>query len=204
MGQGSPCPQSPSPSPVDDHERNWVASQDESNFSDFTGGSPEVDTSAEIDLGAEAPVILITTVDIGEGRSGQIEVRAGENTTQVAKRFCLEHGLPEQVVVPLSKHLLDNLSNLAGIQQHGDDRRAKKGKPKPQKVRPAYSQKLSNGQREREGQLVPCMCFQGGYSGDDIILSRNCMGASREGKEHGTERIRDLEASLTQMSERTQ
>eukprot|EP00951_Prasinocladus_malaysianus_P037326 scaffold400103_cov35-Prasinocladus_malaysianus.AAC.1 len=44
----------------------------------------------------EAPIILITTVDIGGGRSDRIQVRAGENTLDVARRFCESHSLPEE------------------------------------------------------------------------------------------------------------
>jgi hypothetical protein len=60
----------------------------------------------------EPPVLLITTVDIGGGRSDRIEVRAGENTLSAARRFCAKHGLPEEVIEPLSRHLIDNLSSL--------------------------------------------------------------------------------------------
>eukprot|EP00873_Tetraselmis_striata_P024111 jgi/Tetstr1/444375/TSEL_032265.t2 len=68
----------------------------------------------------EPPVLLITTVDIGEGRSDRIEVRAGENTTDAARRFCAKHGLPDAVVEPLSRHLIDNLSSLARTQGVSD------------------------------------------------------------------------------------
>lgn len=54
-------------------------------------------------------MVLITTVDIGGGRSGKIEVRKGDEPQDAARAFCKMHGLPDSVVGPLTDHLLDHL-----------------------------------------------------------------------------------------------
>jgi len=57
----------------------------------------------------QASALLVTTVEIGEGRSVTIEVFEGDDPRQVALDFCVTHGLPETIVDPLTLHLLDNL-----------------------------------------------------------------------------------------------
>ncbi len=52
---------------------------------------------------------LITTVDIGEGRSERLEVRRGDDPAAVVRAFCGRHVLPDSVVGPLTQHVLDNL-----------------------------------------------------------------------------------------------
>lgn len=58
----------------------------------------------------QPPVILITTVDIGEGQNDTIELRKGGDPTSAARAFCEKHGLPPHIVAPLTQHILDNLS----------------------------------------------------------------------------------------------
>lgn len=55
------------------------------------------------------PVLLVTTVDIGDGKSGQVYVRLGDDPEGVARAFCAEHGLPDSVILPLAAHLQQNL-----------------------------------------------------------------------------------------------
>lgn len=55
------------------------------------------------------PTLLVTTVDIGEGRSGRIEIREGDDPTEVAWAFCQAHGLSEAIIGPLAAHLQDNI-----------------------------------------------------------------------------------------------
>jgi hypothetical protein len=57
----------------------------------------------------DRPLVLVTTVDIGEGRSGSIELREGDDPRAVALRFCAAHGLPDAVADPLLHHMLENL-----------------------------------------------------------------------------------------------
>jgi hypothetical protein len=57
----------------------------------------------------ERPMLLITTVEIGEGRSASIQVREGDDTLLVAAEFCKAHGLPPSVVEPLAMHLQENI-----------------------------------------------------------------------------------------------
>ncbi|KIZ00561.1 hypothetical protein MNEG_7400 [Monoraphidium neglectum] len=63
--------------------------------------------------GAEAPLILITTVDIGEGRADRIEVREGDDPLDLARAFVQKHGLPAAITDALAQHLRDNLRDVA-------------------------------------------------------------------------------------------
>ncbi len=58
----------------------------------------------------ERITLLVTTVDIGEGRAGRIEVCLGDDPIDVATAFCARHGLPEAIVLPLAQHLEENLA----------------------------------------------------------------------------------------------
>ena len=55
------------------------------------------------------PTVLVTTVDIGEGRTGRIELREGDEPVQAAIAFCQQYGLPESIVEPLALHIQDNM-----------------------------------------------------------------------------------------------
>uniref|UniRef100_A0A1D1ZUM1 PFU domain-containing protein n=2 Tax=Auxenochlorella protothecoides TaxID=3075 RepID=A0A1D1ZUM1_AUXPR len=55
------------------------------------------------------PVLLVTTVDIGDGVTGRVEVRLGDDPEDAARAFCATNGLPESVVLPLTAHLQSNL-----------------------------------------------------------------------------------------------
>ena len=55
-------------------------------------------------------MLLITTVDIGEGRSDKITVYAGDDTAVVAAAFVAKHGLPTAIQGPLEQHILENLA----------------------------------------------------------------------------------------------
>ena len=55
--------------------------------------------------GDERPTLLVTTVDIAEGQAARIEVRLGDDPIDVARTFCVRHGLPETIVLPLAQHL---------------------------------------------------------------------------------------------------
>jgi hypothetical protein len=65
----------------------------------------------------EGRLILITTVDIGEGNSDKIEVRAGDDPLDLAHAFVNKHALPEAVVEALAQHLHDNLRQAAAAQE---------------------------------------------------------------------------------------
>jgi hypothetical protein len=66
----------------------------------------------EHDLHSEdhlAPLLLVTTVDIGDGKADRIEVRQGDVPLDVASAFVTKHGLPTAVVPRLAMHLEENL-----------------------------------------------------------------------------------------------
>ncbi|PRW39076.1 expressed ef-hand domain-containing isoform A [Chlorella sorokiniana] len=72
----------------------------------YTAGGHDADSRS---------TLLVTTVDIGEGRQGRVEVREGDDPVDVARAFCARHGLPEAIVLPLAQHLEDNLAeSIAG------------------------------------------------------------------------------------------
>lgn len=63
--------------------------------------------------GRQQPLLLVTTVDIGEGRSDRIEVRLGDVPMDVAREFVIKHGLPPAIIPRLAVHLEDNLAKVA-------------------------------------------------------------------------------------------
>ncbi len=71
------------------------------------------------------PTVLVTTVDIGNGKSDRIEIRRGDDPADLALAFCQLHSLPEGVLGPLTEHLLDNLRkaskslSASQVSQHG-------------------------------------------------------------------------------------
>ncbi|KAL4440425.1 hypothetical protein ABPG75_003426 [Micractinium tetrahymenae] len=64
----------------------------------------------------ERPTLLVTTVDIAEGRAARIEVRLGDDPVDVARAFCARHGLPDTIVLPLAHHLEENLAEHAAAE----------------------------------------------------------------------------------------
>lgn len=67
-------------------------------------------STAAIAVAAEdSPVLLVTTVDIGGGRSERIEIRHGDDPSDAARQFCERHSLPPSIVGPLTEHILDNI-----------------------------------------------------------------------------------------------
>ncbi|KAF8057295.1 hypothetical protein HT031_006103 [Scenedesmus sp. PABB004] len=58
-------------------------------------------------------LLLVTTVDIGDGASDRIEVREGDVPLEVAAAFVAKHGLPEAITPRLAVHLEDNLAKVA-------------------------------------------------------------------------------------------
>eukprot|EP00879_Flechtneria_rotunda_P016181 GHRR01016925.1.p1 GENE.GHRR01016925.1~~GHRR01016925.1.p1 ORF type:complete len:770 (+),score=302.29 GHRR01016925.1:355-2664(+) len=64
-------------------------------------------------------LLLVTTVDIGEGRSDKIEVRRGDNSMDVARAFVTKHNLPPAIMPRLALHLEENLTKAAAQQQGG-------------------------------------------------------------------------------------
>jgi hypothetical protein len=79
-------------------------------LSGLDGGVPEP-------IAEEGRLILITTVDIGDGKSDKIEVRAGDDPLDLARDFVSRHGLPDAIVEALGQHLRDNLRDAAAAQE---------------------------------------------------------------------------------------
>ncbi|DBA69215.1 TPA: hypothetical protein ACH3X2_013046 [Trebouxia sp. C0005] len=58
---------------------------------------------------SEKPIILITTVDIGEGRTDRITLREGDSPQDAALAFCQGHALDKGIAGPLARHIQGNL-----------------------------------------------------------------------------------------------
>eukprot|EP00741_Cyanophora_paradoxa_P008115 tig00001229_g7852.t1 len=58
----------------------------------------------------DAGVLLVMTVEIGDGRSDSIEVRAGDSPLELAEAFVRAHNLGESIIQPLAAHIEFNLN----------------------------------------------------------------------------------------------
>jgi hypothetical protein len=81
----------------------------EHDYEEEHGQAESVDGSAA----GRQPLLLVTTVDIGEGRSDRIEVRVGDVPMDVARKFVIKHGLPPAIIPRLAVHLEENLAKVA-------------------------------------------------------------------------------------------
>jgi hypothetical protein len=83
-------------------------------FEQVRSGSPLDSAEHECEAGEQlAPLLLVTTVDIGDGQSDKIEVRQGDVPLDVAHAFVTKHSLPPAVVPRLATHLEENLLKVA-------------------------------------------------------------------------------------------
>jgi hypothetical protein len=81
----------------------------EHEYQEEHGPTESVNSSAA----GRQPLLLVTTVDIGEGRSDRIEVRVGDVPMDVAREFVIKHGLPPAIIPRLAVHLEENLAKVA-------------------------------------------------------------------------------------------
>lgn len=58
-------------------------------------------------------IILKVTVEVSEDASDTILVREGDDAQTLAKRFCSQHDLQENLVAPLTAHIQENLKKVA-------------------------------------------------------------------------------------------
>lgn len=58
---------------------------------------------------SQEPIILVTTIDICPGVSKSVELRRHDVPEHVARQFCDEHGLPDNILAPLTSHLQQHL-----------------------------------------------------------------------------------------------
>ncbi|KAL3139442.1 hypothetical protein ABBQ38_003772 [Trebouxia sp. C0009 RCD-2024] len=81
-------------------------------------------------------IILITTVDIGEGRTAQIKLREGDSPQDAALAFCEDHALDTGIAGPLARHIQGNLERanqdaLAQVQSAAPQQHPKRSKGVP-------------------------------------------------------------------------
>jgi len=67
---------------------------------------------------AYGKLLLVLNVELGDGKTGTIEVRHGQNLRELALDFCAEHRLDaDKVVDPLQKHLQSNVFDILRTRQ---------------------------------------------------------------------------------------
>lgn len=66
---------------------------------------------------SQQPLLLVTTVDIGGGKSDRIEVRRGDVPMDVATAFVTKHSLPPAIIPRLAVHLEENLAKVESQKQ---------------------------------------------------------------------------------------
>jgi hypothetical protein len=67
---------------------------------------------------AYGKLLLVLNVELGDGKTGTIEVRHGQNLRELALDFCAEHRLDvDKVVGPLQKHLQSNVFDILRSRQ---------------------------------------------------------------------------------------
>lgn len=82
--------------------------------------APESVASAPVSEALTAqddPVVLITKVDLGDGRQAAISIHESDldATHHIAQRFVLQHGLPQEAVAPLSTHLAQQVDKAVKV-----------------------------------------------------------------------------------------
>jgi hypothetical protein len=65
--------------------------------------------------GGRGKVILIMTVDIGDGRNGKIQVHENDSAEDLAHAFAEEYGLGENVIPPLTAHIQRNVEDIERV-----------------------------------------------------------------------------------------
>ena len=80
--------------------------------------------------------ILIITVDIGAGKSGDINVFEGDANEDLARAFCALHGLNDALVPAIAKHIQSNVEALQRRAQDAADEADARAKTKNEEHRP--------------------------------------------------------------------
>lgn len=57
-------------------------------------------------------VILLLTIDIGNGVTGTIKVHENDDYSKLAKMFQQKHKLPFEIIEPLTNHIQQSVKNL--------------------------------------------------------------------------------------------
>jgi len=64
------------------------------------------------DLSDRGREILVISVDIGDGRTGEMNIYEFDVPRKLAKDFCLKFKLPEDVQDVLTAHIVENIDTL--------------------------------------------------------------------------------------------
>jgi hypothetical protein len=69
-------------------------------------------TTTDNTSGRGKKVLLIMTIDIGDGRNDLIEVRQNDKPEDLAKAFVKQHGLDPLIISPLAENIQANLASI--------------------------------------------------------------------------------------------
>lgn len=61
---------------------------------------------------SSSALLLRMTVEIGDGRMGEVRVRKGDRPEELARTFCEQHGLGDRAAVLLTQHIATNLAEV--------------------------------------------------------------------------------------------
>jgi hypothetical protein len=108
------------------------------------------------------PLLLVTTVDIGDGQADRIEVRLGDVPLEVASAFVAKHGLPPPVIPRLAMHLEENLLKIeeqrrAGVSVRG----AQEGNAGPGSLQASPKQQQQQGGKRSAGAWLLRLALPG-------------------------------------------
>lgn len=145
-----------------------------------------------------APLLLVTTVDIGDGKSDRIEVRQGDVPLEVANTFVTKHGLPTAVVPRLAMHLEENLLKVEAQRRAAVSKQRQTGTEQPM---PALADRdtccgcfaasntatkqHSSLQKPRSDACMPCACVLIACRGVDHRPGLTMMGECLSMTGHG-------------------
>jgi hypothetical protein len=87
--------------------------QDEDILDQLGLSSPQAQDYDPIPSHTKGAEILIMSVDLGDGRTGQITVHENDDPEHLAREFCVKFRLSEELVQPLTEQIEENVAELA-------------------------------------------------------------------------------------------
>lgn len=93
--------------PIEDDEY-----QDEDILDQLGLSSPQAQDYGPMPSQMQDAEILIMSVDLGDGRTGQITVHENDDPEELAVEFCVKFGLSEELVLPLTEQIEENVAEL--------------------------------------------------------------------------------------------
>ncbi|CAK0783303.1 hypothetical protein CVIRNUC_006502 [Coccomyxa viridis] len=123
-------------------------------------------------------LLLVTTVDLGDGLTDKIELRAGDCPEEAAAAFCERNNLPDSVIEPLRLHILENY------------RRAQQDTKQSAGLHASTEseEQLSlHGSPSLQDCQAPSAAAEAAAWPEEFILSTNSAGKHDDGEEEGVQ-----------------